>query len=203
MNATPYAVAITLGLSAAGFAAGAQAYQSGDWLARAGTHYIDPKSDNNDVVSVDGSLGITGSLVYFLRPTIAIDLLLAVPYQHDISLNGGGKVADTRHLPPTLSLVWYPQVSDVWHPFVGVGVNHTFFFDESTQGALEGTKLHLSDSTGIAAVAGVDFVLSPRWSLMLDLRYIDIDTKATVDGASIGDVEIDPIGYGMALGYQF
>lgn len=195
--------ATTAAFAATVFSAGAQAYQSGDWLVRAGSHYIDPKSDNNDVVNVDGSFGATASIVYFARPTIAVDLLLAIPYEHDIALNGGGKVASTQHLPPTLSLVWYPDVSPVWHPFAGVGINHTFFFDESTKGALAGTKLHLDDSTGVAFVAGVDVDLGEHWGVMLDVRYIDIDTKASVNGASIGDVEIDPIGYGIAASYRF
>lgn len=203
MNATRFAMAAGLGLSAALFASAAPAYESGDWIGRLGTHYVNPKSNNNDTVNVDASPGVTGSIVYFVKPTIAIDLLLALPFSHDIALNGGGKVADTQQLPPTLSLVWYPRVSDTWHPFVGAGINYTMFFDEGTQGALQGTKLHLDDSTGIAAVAGVDFVISKRVTLMADVRYMDIDTHATVNGASIGSVEIDPIGYGLALGYQF
>lgn len=203
MNKTGFAIAAGLGISAAMFGVSAQAYQAGDWLGRVGSHYVDPKSDNSDIVSVDGSFGLTGSIVYFVKPTIAIDLLLAVPLSHDIKLNGGGKVADTRELPPTLSVVWYPQVSEVWHPFIGVGINHTMFFDESTQGALDGTKLHLADSTGIAGMAGVDFAINQKLSLMLDVRYMDIDTHAKVNGSSIGNVDIDPMGYGLALGYRF
>ena len=181
----------------------AHAYDGGDWLVRVGSHYVDPKSDNSDIVNVDGAFGLTGSVDYFVTPQLAVDLLLAVPYQHDINLNGGDKVASTRHLPPTLSLVWYPQLSETVHPFIGAGLNYTMFFDEKTTGALAGSKLKLDDSFGIAGVVGVAVDFGPKWSVSADVRYFDIDTKAKLDGASIGDVAIDPFGYGLSVGYRF
>ena len=188
---------------AAIFASGAQAYEAGDVIARVGTHYVDPKSDNSDVVSVDAAWGLTGSAVYFVAPTLAIDLLLAVPYQHDINLNSGGEVASTRHLPPTLSLAWYPNLSPTFKPYVGAGINYTMFFDEKTKGALAGTKLSLDDSFGLALVAGLQVDMNPHWGLAFDVRYLDIDTDASVDGSSVGTVEIDPIGYGASVSYKF
>lgn len=195
------AAALSLGFA---FAPTAQAYEAGDWITRIGAHYVDPKSDNHDVVGVDAAPGLTGSIQYFVTPHLAADLLLAVPFRHDITLNGDGStVASTRQLPPTLSLVWYPGSPKGWHPFVGAGINYTLFFDEDTRGALEGTDLKLDDSFGLALVAGAAFDLSPRWELMVDVRYIDIDTDASLDGADLGTVEIDPFAYGFAVGYRF
>ncbi|NGY03185.1 OmpW/AlkL family protein [Solimonas terrae] len=196
-----WAFAAAVGLGHAGLA---PAYDSGDWIVRGGSHYIDPKHHNHDVVKVDGAFGVTGSVEYFATPSLAVDLLLAVPYRHDIELvNGGDKVASTRHLPPTLSLVWYPAVSESWHPFVGAGVNYTMFFDEKTHGALDGSKLSLKDSVGVAAVGGLALDLNKAWSVVADLRYFKIDTKARLDGTSIGTVKIDPMGYGLSIGYRF
>lgn len=180
------------------------AHERGEITARAGSHYVAPDSDNGDVVDVKSAFGLTGGLQYFICPNLAVDLLLAVPFKHDIALKGGGgEVASTRHLPPTLSLVWYPQLGDTLKPFVGAGLNYTIFFDEKTRGALAGTKLSLDDSFGLAFVAGLEVALDPRWSIVADVRYLDIDTKARVDGGSIGTVTIDPVGYGLALAYRF
>lgn len=194
---------IAAGLAVLSYSALAPAHESGDWVARVGTHYIDPKSDNNDTVDVKGALGLTGSVSYFIAPQFAAELLLAAPYKHDIELKDGPEVASTRHLPPTLSLVWYPQLDQTWHPFIGAGLNYTTFFDEKTKGPLAGTKLKLDDSFGIAAVVGLQVDFTPQWSIVVDARYFDIDTKAKVDGASIGTVEIDPFGYGVSVGYRF
>lgn len=195
---------IVAGAAAFAYASLAPAYEAGDWIARVGSHYVDPKSDNHDLVKVDGAFGLTGSVDYFLAPQLAVDLLLAVPFKHDIKLDAGGdKVASTHDLPPTLSLVWYPALSPTWHPFVGAGINYTMFFDESTRGALDGTKLSLKDSVGVAFVGGLSVDFAKNWSVGFDVRYMDIDTKAKVDGGSIGTVEIDPVGYGLNLGYTF
>lgn len=203
MKSSSSLILTAAGLLAAAASSAAQAYESGDWLVRVGSHYVEPKSDNHAVVNVDGAFGLTGSVVYFLRPTLAVDLLLAYPYSHDINLNGGGQVASTDHLPPTLSLVWYPDVSETWHPYFGAGLNYTMFFDEETEGALAGSKLELDDSFGVAAVAGIDVDLNEHWGISADIRYFDIDADATLDGADLDDVEIDPFGYGLSVRYRF
>lgn len=195
------AIAVALGAAAA--TPTAFAYEAGDIVARAGVHYVEPKSDNGDVVEVDSSFGITGSVNYFATPTVAVELLLALPFKHDISLKDGDEVGSTQHLPPTLSLVWYPAVSATVKPFVGVGLNYTMFFNEKTKGALEGTHLSLKDSVGVAAVAGVELEVNPQWGVSFDVRYFDIDTKAKVNGGSIGTVPIDPYGLGISASYRF
>lgn len=181
----------------------ASAYDSGDRIARIGLHHIAPKSDNHDTVEVDSLLGLTGSLVQFLTPQLAVDLLLAWPFEPEVSLKGGDKVAEAQLLPPVLSLVWYPALGSTWHPYVGVGLNYSLFFDESTQGALAGSDLKLDDSFGVAAMAGVDWDLGKAWGVALDVRYIDIDSDATLDGADIGTVEVDPLCVGLSLSYRF
>ncbi len=182
----------------------ALAHESGEITARVGSHYVVPDSDNGDVVDVKSAFGLTGGVQYFICPSLAVDLLVAAPFKHDIALkSGGGDVASTRHLPPTLSLVWYPQISETFKPFVGAGLNYTLFFDEKTRGALAGTRLSLDNSFGAAFVAGLDVAIDPRWSVVADVRYLDIDSKARVDGDSIGTVTVDPVGYGLALAYRF
>lgn len=196
--------ALALSLCASALSPAATAYDQGDWVARAGVHYVMPKDDNHETVSVDSAPGITGSIAYFVAPAFAVDLLLALPFEHDITLNdGGSEVGSTQHLPPTLSLVWYPQVSDRFHPFVGAGINYTIFFEEETKGALAGTKLELDDSFGPAAVIGAEWTLSPKWTIMVDTRYLQIESEAKLNGASLGDVEIDPFAVGAAVGYRF
>jgi len=181
----------------------AMAHEQGDWLFRVGASYIDPKSDNSDIVEVDGAAGVTFNISYMLTPNWAIELLAALPYKHDINLLSGEEVADTKHLPPTLSLQYHFLPGATVQPYVGVGVNYTNFFSEDTSGALAGSELNLDDSWGWAADVGVDFPLNDNWFLNLDVRYIDIETKARLDGASIGTVEIDPLVYGAHIGFRF
>lgn len=195
---------VAAGVCATLLRATAVAHEAGDWVGRLGVHYVDPKSDNHDVVSVEGAAGVTGAVMYFVTPTIAVDLLVALPFEHDIELEGtGDKVAETRHLPPTLSLAWFPGVSGPVRPFVGAGVNYTIFFEEKTQGALDGAKLKLDDSVGLAFMGGFEWQLTEDLSLVVDVRHMDIDSKAKLDGDPLGKVHIDPWAYGMAVAYRF
>jgi len=82
-------------------------------------------------------------------------------------------------------------------------VNWTIFFDEDTKGPLAGANLKLDDSVGLAAQLGVDIALNENWFINADVRYMDIETDADVDGASIGTVQIDPLIAGVSVGFRF
>lgn len=148
-------LSLATGVCATLMCTAATAHEAGDWMGRLGMHYVDPKGDNHEVVRVEGAAAVTAALTYFVTPTVAVDLLVALPFEHDVHLEANGrKVAEVQHLPPTLSLAWFPETSFAVKPFVGAGLNYTTFFEEKTQGALDGSKLHLDDSFGLALMAG-------------------------------------------------
>jgi outer membrane protein len=180
-----------------------QAQEAGDWIWRVGIHNVRPKSDNHDLVNVDAGASLTFNATYMLAPRWGVAVLAALPFEHDINLNSGGKVAKTKHLPPTVSLQYHFNPNGAWRPYVGAGVNYTLFFDEKTRGALAGTKLELDPSWGLAAQAGLDVQLGSAWFANVDARWLDIDTDAKVNGARIGTVEIDPLAFGLSIGRRF
>ncbi|NOX49523.1 MAG: OmpW family protein, partial [Gammaproteobacteria bacterium] len=53
-----------------------------------------------------------------------------------------------------------------------------------------------------AGQIGLDIDLTERWFVNIDVRYIDIDTKAKLNGSSLGTVNIDPWLYGLNLGFR-
>ncbi|MDX2429213.1 MAG: OmpW family outer membrane protein [Xanthomonadales bacterium] len=186
-----------------GFAGTANAFEPGDWLVRVGASYVDPASDNHDVVSVESATSATINLSYMMTDVWAVEVLAAYPFKHDIEFIDGTKVGSTKHLPPTVSLQYHFRPTEQFQPYVGVGINYTNFFSEKTQGPLEGTDLNLGDSWGLAGQIGFDVMFNDDWFFNLDVRYIDIDTKAKLDGVSIGKVEIDPWIFGGHIGYRF
>ena len=179
------------------------AAEQGQWLVRAGAHNIMPKSDNGDVVEVDSKTMVTFNISYFVTKNWAVELLAALPFEHDVDLIGGSKVADVNHLPPTLSAQYHFMPDSTIRPYVGAGVNYTLFFEESTTGALDGSRLSLDDSVGLALQVGVDIDINDRWFTNVDVRYMDIDSKAKLNGNSIGTVAIDPWLVGVNLGVRF
>lgn len=197
-------------LAAAGAAAAPAAAQSrGDWTLGVGLHNVSPKSDNGALaggtlpVSIGDSVRPTITGEYFIRDGLGIEVLAALPFEHDINIAGLGKIGSTKHLPPVVSLQYHFNHAGKVSPFVGVGVNYTRFFSEDTRGALAGSNLSLDDSWGVAGHIGVDFKLAENTALRLDARYIDISSDVSLDGANLGKVDIDPRVYGLSLMLTF
>ena len=203
----------------AGATAPAQAHEAGDWIIRAGVGVIDPKSDNltfattdldlGDIdvkVQVDSATSITLSGTYMFTRNWAFDILAAYPFNHDINaevvgLIGSEKIADTDVLPPTFSIQYHFMPDADFQPYAGLGVNYTTFFNTDVVGG--GASLDLDNSFGVAAQFGVDWMLNDSWLLNADLRWIDIETDAKLDGVTLGTVSIDPWVYSINVGYRF
>jgi outer membrane protein len=186
------------------FSAAANAHEKGDWLLRIGVGNVDPKSNNGQVASVDSGTALVFNGTYFFTPNIGFEILAATPFSHDIKLaSDGTKVGETKHLPPTFSLQYHFATGGAFKPYVGAGLNYTLFFDEDTTGPLAGSSLKLDDSVGLAAQLGADFDVSDRMFLNFDVRWIDINTDAELDGSPLEKVEIDPMVYSLTLGWKF
>ena len=210
MKLVRYALAASLALAAMP----AFAQSAGHWTLGVGVHNVNPKSDNGTLTATPlGNLKmdigsnarptITGE--YFLKDNLGVEILAALPFQHDINVVGVGKVGSTKHLPPTVSLQYHFGQGKV-RPFVGLGLNYTTFFSTKTEGAIDGTNLDLSNSWGLAGHIGVDFQVSEKGAIRIDYRKIDIDTKAKLNGANLGTrnrVNIDPSVYGVAYVFAF
>ncbi|RYZ71215.1 MAG: OmpW family protein [Lysobacteraceae bacterium] len=202
-------IALGLALALAGLATPALAQSAGDWTLGVGVHQVNPKSGNGALaggtlaVDVDSDIKPTITFEYFVRDNLGIEVLAALPFKHDIAIDGLGTVGSTKHLPPVVSLQYHFNGGGKVSPFVGAGINYTTFFSEDTQGALAASKLKLDDSWGLAAHAGVDFAMGQRGALRVDVRWADIDTKVELDGAGIGTVNIDPLVYGAAYVLKF
>jgi outer membrane protein len=182
---------------------------AGDWLVRVGVSNVDPKSNNGKVAGtdikfeVDDATSLTFDVTYMLNDNWGLELLAAWPFEHDISLEGVGKVGKTKQLPPTLSLQYHWTRWGKFKPYVGAGVNYTYFFDVDTNGPLAGSNLDLEDSWGFAGQFGIDYSFNEKWFGNINARYIMIETKANLDGPSVGTVQIDPFVYGFNVGYRF
>ncbi|WP_313141634.1 OmpW family outer membrane protein [Stenotrophomonas sp.] len=190
-------------------AAPAMAQSKGDWTVSAGVHQVAPKSNNGSLaggtlkVDVDSDIKPTITGEYFIADNLGIEVLAALPFKHDININGLGRVGSTKHLPPVVSLQYHFNSKGKVSPFVGAGLNYTTFFSEDTTGALAASKLKLEDSWGLAAHAGIDFGIGEKGALRVDLRWIDIDSKVKLDGEKIGTVNIDPLAYGVSYVFKF
>ena len=105
-------------------------------------------------------------------------------------------------LPPTITLQYHFTDLGVWKPYIGAGLNYTYFYDTE----LANNTLEIgSSSWGGALQAGFDYMLDKQWSLNLDVKYIWMDTevKTIGSGTKIGEVDINPWVIGIGARYRF
>ncbi|QYJ76707.1 outer membrane protein OmpW [Shewanella sp. FJAT-52076] len=194
--------------------ASALAHQAGDIIVRAGAVVVAP-NESSPVVADVAEFGVSNNTQlglnfgYMLTDNWAIELLAATPFTHDVSLGVLGKIAETKHLPPTLVAQYYfGNANSAFRPYVGVGVNYTNFFDTEFTNDLDGalTDLSLSTSVGWAAQVGFDYSFNKNWMLNASVWYADISTDVKFnlgDTPVVVETDIDPWVYMVSVGYKF
>ena len=223
MKATKCAVALLTAIGISAIALPAMAYEAGDILVRGRVLEVNPQDDSGEV-SINGTKipgsGVTVNndvipeldFTYMINSHWGVELILGYS-EHDVdasgSLNAVGQVIEAKVLPPTLTLQYHLDTVGGFSPYVGAGVNYTYYFDESVEGILNvpGAKVKMDDSWGLAVQAGFDYALNDDWFLNMDIKYIQIDTTAKFKGTAVGnvevDVDIDPLVYGVGIGRRF
>jgi len=209
MRKTALPTLLAAGIAAAAFTTSTQAfaYGAGDFFTRVGVAKVEPKSDNGSLadgafdVDVQDDSAFAFTLGYRFTDKLGVELLAAEPFDHDVYLNDAN-LASTDHLPPTLTVQYYPLggTSARVQPYAGIGVNYTRFSDETIA---TGDDLDLDDSWGAAGQLGIVLLIDENWALNAAAWYLDIDTDASLNGNDIGTVEIDPVVVMAGLSFRF
>ncbi|MFS1526194.1 OmpW/AlkL family protein [Microbulbifer sp. 2304DJ12-6] len=165
-----------------------------------------------------------------------MEFLATAPFKHDLdvrglpdpvtgALLGRVRLGDIKHLPPTLSIQWYPVCIESWiQPYIGLGVNYTHFLSEHINSVAQNyfetvldaksrARLKLKNSWGLAGEVGIDiaFGRESRWQFNAAIWYLDIDTDATIRFFTEThrysrinvEVDIDPFVFSLGIGYRF
>lgn len=185
------------------------AYETGDMILRVGIASVQPDVSTGAAalksLDVDNGEALGFSGTFIVAPNIGVEVLAATPFSHDITatIDGLGvvKAGETDHLPPTVTVQYYPMAADsMVQPYIGVGVNYTVFMDEKLNG---GPKLNLSNSLGPAFQLGLDYRIDDNWAINAALWKIDINTEVKINGAKAGELEIDPLVIMLGAAYKF
>ncbi|MCL1139033.1 outer membrane protein OmpW [Shewanella pneumatophori] len=206
---------VATALLTAGFTSSVLAHQAGDIIVRAGAVVVAP-NESSPVVAEIAEFGVNDNTQlglnfgYMITDNIGIELLAATPFTHDVSLGSLGKIAETKHLPPTLVAQYYfGDANSKLRPYIGAGVNFTNFFDnEFTQEAKELglSELSMSNSWGVAAQVGLDYKINDSWLVNASVWYAKISTDVKFnlgDAPQNVETDIDPWVYMVSVGYTF
>lgn len=185
---------------------GAQA-KEGDWLLRARAIDVMP-DESADVTVIGGSVEITNNVVpeldisYFLTDNVALELIAATS-KHKVTATAGNlDLGDVWALPPTLTLQYHFVNESSFKPYVGAGVNYTYFYGDDAGKDIN--TIEYNGSVGPALQAGLDYKLDEKYSLNLDVKKIWMNSNVKINGGAIrADVDLDPWVVGVGVGYTF
>jgi outer membrane protein len=181
--------------------------QESPWLVRARAVHIDPDNKSTPVGGVGASdrLEVATKTIpeldisYFFTPHISAELILTYPQKHKVRLDGA-EIGSFKHLPPTLTAQYHFAPGATINPYLGVGVNYTRM---SKVHLLDGAGDLENDSWGLALQAGVDLRIDDRWSINADIKKVNIRSDVFVGGANASHLKVDPVLFGLGVGYRF
>jgi len=239
MKATKLALALLAATGISAVATPVMAYEAGDWLVRGRIVNVNPNDDSGrlytDVLS-PGSYASIGKgiatnsdtipeldITYMITPNWGVELILgysehtvkahksADATARSLGLTGSSNVIDTKVLPPTLLLQYHFAPNSNIRPYVGAGINYTYFFDEKVPSnslvAASGDDIQLDSSWGFAVQAGLDVAINDDWFFNADVKYIDMKTQGHFDDTQAGrlrvNTDLNPFVYGVGIGRRF
>jgi outer membrane protein len=187
---------------------------AGTFMVRVRAIGVIPEDNSSSISTIGGHVTATAQaapevdLSYFFTDNIALELI-AASTRHDIKATGT-KVGDVDvgsvwALPPTLTLQYHFMPHAAFSPYVGVGLNVTFWYGASAANPPV-THLSVGNNVGPALQAGIDYNFAGHWFLNADVKQIFLNTDAHVDalGTTVkARTSLDPLVVGMGIGYRF
>lgn len=150
---------------------------------------------------------------YFFTRNIAAELILGVTRHHVTGTDAiaGLDVGKAWLLPPTLTLQYHFTDFGAFKPYIGGGVNYTWFFDQSAANVLGPagtiTQSHLHDQFAPVAQIGFDYMIDQHWGWNVDVKklWLRPNWTGTLNGTTplSGKVNLDPWLIGTGITYKF
>lgn len=207
-----------------GFAASAQSLfdlneppvgkEANTFMVRARAIGVIPLNSSSSISAIGGNVTATSQAApevdfsYFLTDSIAFELIAATT-RHEVAGQGTalGKVdvGSTWVLPPTLTAQYHFMPHSAFSPYLGAGLNATFFYDMHPTGPTV-THVSFDDNLGAAIQAGFDYNFAGHWFANMDVKQIFVDTTAhlsTALGPVTAKTSLNPLVVGAGIGYRF
>ena len=187
------------------------------WEARVRAVYFDPTNRSDgygpllipaDALHLDARWIPEADLTYFLTAHWSSEWLLTLPNSQTLTVEhsalGAALVLGTfRQLPSMLTLQYDFLPEDALQPYLGLGLNVTLISDVRLFLPRGGTLDLDRIRAGPAAQVGFDYRLTGEWYLNADVKWAMVRPEVRLDGVRLSEVRIDPLLFGVGLGYRF
>ena len=165
------------------------------------------------------------AFTHFFTDNVAVELVGGIPPRHKIegtgALSGYGEIGSAKQWSPAVLPKWYFFNADTkFRPYVGLGLNYTWFSDEKitnsafqTKLAGPGSKSNVSTDGSLNPVlnVGATYAITKDWFVGLSVSYLPLKTTATIDSTtatgvhvvSEAKIKINPVVTFLNVGYRF
>lgn len=156
--------------------------------------------------NIGGTASATKSFVpeadlsYFITDHIAVEVIAAVT-KHTVYSSVAGRVSSVWALPPTVTAQYHFDPVGPIRPYVGAGVNYTFYYDPNSALAPIGFK----NSFGWALQAGADVPVGDGpYFLNVDVKKVFMGTSIRAAGGAVqASARLSPWLVGAGVGMRF
>jgi len=211
--------------AAMGAASGASAQSKGDWLGKVGVNKITPHVVSGNVsapalpetkadVGPDTKPIFSGG--YMLTDNISTELVLGVPYKHELygagSIEGTGKLGTAEALPPTWFLQYRMfEANAMVRPYAGLGFTYAYFQKETGSGQLTAvlntggpaSTFSMKSKAAVSFQLGATVKVAERWFIDMAAVKTKLKTQATFSTGQTQDIKLDPLAISLSLGYRY
>jgi outer membrane protein W len=176
---------------------------------------VDPVVGASGVIyrpDFDNGGGIGGGVNWHFSSRVSLELKVAVLWTGaEVRVVGPDfigviELEDSRVFPITAVVQWHPFEEGSFRPYFGGGVSHVILTNigETTLTP----EIEFDDPTGLVLNGGVRLIMSKRWSLYGDAKYIPLETSGNVrfddDEAPVeAEINVRPLVVAFGLAYHF
>lgn len=174
------------------------------WLARVGAHPIQPQTENHPQFRLDDAAAVSAGATYLISEHWGVELFATAPARHTLHRVSGESVADFNLMPISACLQYHiVDRAERMRAYGGVGIVYAMMGDERTFGSLGDQRMKLQSGAGATAHIGLDLNLGSKWFASIDARWFAIDTPLEIAETGVGQLDIDPLAFGLSIGRRF
>lgn len=208
-----------------GFMAAQPAFaEAGDILLKGRAIYVMPKNSLVDIpaglgngpLSVKDTVGAEFSATYLWSDQIGVEFALGggqTDFPTADSAAARGELMSASVVMPSIVMQFHPMPKAAIRPYIGLGVNYTLFYDEKPGAVLLNNSLDSKNDLavqaegkfGIVGQVGVDIPINEKIFVNIEVKYIKSNTTLSVKNSKYNfiDADLDPIIFGIGLGFRF
>lgn len=152
------------------------------------------------VTKVSNSLIPEADLTYFITNNISVEAIAAIT-KHTVYNSVVGDVSNVWLLPPTVTAQYQFDPEGPIRPYVGAGINYTFFYDHNSTLPSVGFK----NNFGWALQTGADVPIGDGpYFLNADVKKIFLGTHIQAAGGTVqASARLNPWIIGTGVGLRF